>query len=165
MDPELIPAGPSDIPVIRELAGRIWRAHYPGIITPEQIEYMLARMYAPGTLRVDMDAGARFLLARAGGKPVGYLAWKPAPDGAALLEKLYLLPEHHGTGWGRLMLARVIGDARAGGARRLDLYVNKANAKAIRAYGKAGFAIAEAVVKDIGGGFVMDDYRMSLALG
>ena len=87
------------------------------------------------------------------------------PEGVAVLEKLYLLPGHHGRGLGRGMLARAIDEARALGARRLDLYVNKANAKAIRAYRAAGFAIAESLVKDIGGGFVMDDYRMTLALG
>ena len=144
MDPELVPAGPSDIPAIRELADAVWRAHYPCIISVEQIEYMLGRMYAPETLLADMGAGSRFLLARCQGKPVGYLAWRPPagadPEGVAVLEKLYLLPGHHGRGLGRGMLARAIDEARALGARRLDLYVNKANAKAIRAYRAAGFA-------------------------
>ena len=30
---------------ISVLAALIWRAHYPGIITPAQIDYMLARSY------------------------------------------------------------------------------------------------------------------------
>ena len=42
------------------------------------------------------------------------------------------------------------------------LAVNKRNAAAIAAYRKHGFEIVEAVVKDIGGGFVMDDYIMEL---
>ena len=40
------------------------------------------------------------------------------------------------------------------------LAVNKNNATAIAAYLKHGFRIADAVVKEIGGGFVMDDYIM-----
>jgi diamine N-acetyltransferase len=40
------------------------------------------------------------------------------------------------------------------------LAVNKRNVNAINAYLKHGFRIAEAVVKEIGGGFVMDDYVM-----
>ena len=50
--------------------------------------------------------------------------------------------------------------ARAQGCSRLVLAVNKNNRSAIAAYLKHGFRIADAVVKDIGGGFVMDDYIM-----
>jgi len=32
-----------ELPVVRRLADVIWDAHYPGIVTPEQIDYMLAR--------------------------------------------------------------------------------------------------------------------------
>jgi RimJ/RimL family protein N-acetyltransferase len=52
-------------------------------------------------------------------------------------------------------------EVRAAGAHRLILYVNKRNAKAIAAYQRNGFVIAESVVTDIGGGFVMDDYVMA----
>ena len=41
------------------------------------------------------------------------------------------------------------------------LTVNKHNRNAIAAYGKYGFRVAESVVKDIGSGFVMDDYVMN----
>lgn len=30
-----------EFPVVRELAETIWRLHYTGIISPEQIDYML----------------------------------------------------------------------------------------------------------------------------
>ncbi len=49
----------------------------------------------------------------------------------------------------------------AAGAHRLILSVNKRNAQAIAAYKRNGFVIAESVVTDIGGGFVMDDYVMA----
>jgi ribosomal protein S18 acetylase RimI-like enzyme len=42
--------------------------------------------------------------------------------------------------------------------------VNKGNARAIAFYRKHGFDIAESVVVDIGGGFVMDDYVMGKEL-
>jgi hypothetical protein len=45
------------------------------------------------------------------------------------------------------------------------LAVNKNNAKAIAAYHHHGFRIADAVVKEIGSGFVMDDYLMEKAVG
>jgi hypothetical protein len=40
------------------------------------------------------------------------------------------------------------------------MQVNKANARAIDAYRKAGFRIAQEAVFDIGHGFIMDDYLM-----
>ena len=40
------------------------------------------------------------------------------------------------------------------------MQVNKRNDRAIAAYQKAGFCIAEEAVLDIGGGFVMDDFLM-----
>ena len=53
---------------------------------------------------------------------------------------------------------------RAQRCSTLILNVNKNNVQAIRAYEKNGFAIREAVVVDIGGGFVMDDYVMAKPL-
>ena len=54
--------------------------------------------------------------------------------------------------------------ARARGCAALVLNVNKRNAQAIRAYERSGFTAREAVVVDIGGGFVMDDYVMAKPL-
>jgi ribosomal protein S18 acetylase RimI-like enzyme len=48
---------------------------------------------------------------------------------------------------------------------KVVLAVNKHNASAIAAYRKHGFEIAQAVVKDIGGGYVMDDYIMEKRVG
>ena len=58
------------------------------------------------------------------------------------------------------MIDRACGVARSRNCNRLMLAVNKNNRSAIDAYLKHGFSIADAVVKDIGGGFVMDDYIM-----
>ena len=48
---EIVRAQEEHLPAISELAGVIWRACYPGIITHEQIDYMLARMYSLDVLR------------------------------------------------------------------------------------------------------------------
>ena len=44
--------------------------------------------------------------------------------------------------------------------RRIILAVNKHNTKAIAAYRRNGFTVAESVITDFGDGFVMDDYIM-----
>jgi len=77
------------------------------------------------------------------------------------LHKLYLLPEYHGRGIGALALKQVEELASSKGIQRLVLNVNKQNISGIRAYERAGWSCSEAVVNDIGRGFVMDDFVMS----
>jgi ribosomal protein S18 acetylase RimI-like enzyme len=77
------------------------------------------------------------------------------------LHKLYLLPEMQDHGLGSRLLQQVEHEVRAGAGRRLILSVNKRNAKAIAAYQKNAFVIADSVITDIGGSFVMDDYIMA----
>jgi GNAT superfamily N-acetyltransferase len=151
------------LPVVSELAGLIWRACYPGIITPEQIDYMLAQMYALDVLREEIGSqDIRYDLLLVEGRPAGFASWGPASEpGMMKLHKLYLLPERHGCGLGSLLLQHCEREARTSGARRLILGVNKHNAKAIAAYQRNGFTVAESVVTDIGNGFVMDDYVMT----
>jgi len=154
-------AGEADLSVIADLAGVIWRACYPGIITTAQIDYMLAQMYAPQTMREEIRSqGIHYELLIAGGKPAGFASWGPAGPGVMKLHKLYLLPELHGRGLGSHLLQHVEQEVRRAGAQRLILSVNKRNARAIAAYQRNGFTAGESVVTDIGGGFVMDDYVM-----
>ncbi len=159
-------AGEADIPVIQDLSSRIWREHYPGIITHEQIDYMLGRMYAADIIRDEvLSKGYRYVLVMRGNEAVGFIAYRfEDPDRAVMISKLYLLPSLHGKGIGRQMLQHVKDNAVRRSAKRIYLFVNKNNSKAIAAYERFGFKKAEAVVTDIGGGFVMDDFRMVLEL-
>ena len=166
-DVTIASAADVDLPVVARLADVIWRAHYPGIITHEQIDHMLALGYSVDALAKFLRApGAGLAIARAGGEPVGFAAWyRPDEPSTTKLDKLYGLPSQHGRGTGRALIAHVEAAARRDGARTLILNVNKRNAKAIAAYRACGFATREAVVADIGGGFVMDDYVMAKAIG
>jgi ribosomal protein S18 acetylase RimI-like enzyme len=156
-------ATPSDIPLLQALARTIWRAHFPGIISTAQIEYMLDRMYATETIDREMQAGTCWELICEGANTVGFLSYSYDATAARVkLHKLYLQVDRHGQGLGRASLSHVMEIAAALGAREVSLCVNKKNQKAIRAYERAGFTIAEAVIGDIGGGFVTDDYRMTV---
>ena len=161
--PAIVPAVEADLPALAELAGRIWRQHYPGIISPEQIEYMLRKMYSLEVLRNEISfQGIHFYRLIDQGRFVGFASIGPAhAAGAFKVHKLYLLPEVHGRGLGSRLLNHCESEARRLGATRLILAVNKQNSKAIAAYQRNGFQIAESVTTNIGEGFVMDDYIMT----
>lgn len=151
------------MPAIASLAGRIWRACYPGIISDAQIDYMLARMYSLETLTDEIQSqGIRFECFFAGDTFIGFASFGPTNDRSVFkLHKLYLNPEWHGRGFGSRLLGHCENVAANLGARRLILNVNKNNTKAIQTYERNGFRIVESVVNDIGGGFVMDDFVMA----
>ncbi|HTH49905.1 MAG TPA: GNAT family N-acetyltransferase [Candidatus Limnocylindria bacterium] len=155
-----------DIPLLRQLAERIWWAAYTDLLSPEQIGHMLGWMYSEEALTRDLEAGVRYELFNVEGQSVGYLATSfHAATRHVELHKLYLLPELQGRGFGQAMLRHAISDAIAQGAGRLQLRVNRRNHRALRAYGRAGFQITGEVCQDIGGGFVMDDLVMTRELG
>jgi diamine N-acetyltransferase len=158
--PKILPAGPEHLPEIAVLAGVVWRAHYPGIITVEQIEYMLERMYNQEVLQNELQQGIRYDRILVDGIMRGFAGYGPVPGGEMKLHKIYIHPDWHRHGLGSLLLQHVLEVTRRDGFHVLILAVNKRNEKAIAAYQKNGFTIRESVVSDIGHGFVMDDYVM-----
>ena len=163
LDVKIVPAGEGDLPEISRLAGVVWRAHYPGIITLEQIEYMLGRMYSPEMLREDIRVrGIRYDRLLVGNDFAGFAAYGPTEQPAVFkLHKIYLRPDCQGRGLGSRLLNHCAAEAARAGAQRVILAVNKRNAKALAAYQRNGFVIIDSVVVDIGGGFVMDDYILA----
>ena len=163
----LRPATLSDIATVQRLAYAIWRAHYRSILSPAQIEYMLARGYSNEALAAFVrDTGRGLALAEEDAHAVGFAAWYRPDEPATLkLDKLYVLPERQGQGIGRALIEHVADVARGGGCRVLILNVNRNNTSAIRAYERCGFAVREAGDFPIGNGFLMEDYIMARALG
>ena len=159
-------AGDADLATISTLAGRIWRAHYPSIISHEQIEYMLELGYSLDALRRFItEEGAGLELAYVGENLAGFAAYyRPGPPDELKLDKLYVHQDFQGRGVGRSLIASTEAAAKAQRRTTLILNVNKQNLQAIRAYERNGFLVREAVVVDIGGGFVMDDYVMAKRL-
>lgn len=154
------------MPAIARLAGVIWHAHYPGIISTEQIDYMLAKMYSLETLREEIRLRAiRYERLLVGEEFAGFASHGPTEQPKLFkLHKIYLHPAWHGRGLGSLLLRHCEREACKLGADRLVLTVNKRNSKAIAAYQRNGFSITDSVVVNIGGGFVLDDYVMAKGL-
>lgn len=165
MSVEIRPVEAGDVDEISVLARLIWNRHYPGIITQEQIDYMLGQRYAPGRLLEELASpGVWWDQALLDGARAGFAATLRAGPGEHKLDKLYVHPDVQRRGVGGALIAHACERARADGCTALILAVNKQNAKAIAAYRKNGFAIRESVRVDIGSGFVMDDYVMAKGL-
>lgn len=161
IEPEIAPLTDADVETVAALARAIWRAHYPGIISLAQIEYMLAQRYDPAVIRAELaQADVWWFVLRLDGAIVAYMALQKARDAALKIDKLYVHPAAQRRGCGGRLIARAEALARREGCRELELAVNRNNAQAIAAYRKHGFTVREAAVKDIGGGFVMNDYVM-----
>ncbi|HEX9813713.1 MAG TPA: GNAT family N-acetyltransferase [Myxococcota bacterium] len=149
---------------IQALAHAIWREHYPGIISSEQIEYMLDAGYSMEALRRELTQGQiRYDRALIDGALVGFSAYGPHSDPDALmLHKLYVDAARRGRGCGRKLVGVAAEYARAHSLGSIVLRVNKTNRVAIAAYERIGFTNRGPIVSDIGGGFSMDDYLMKL---
>ena len=155
------PATTEHLAEISALAAVIWRAHYPGIISPAQIDYMLARMYDVDTMRCELESGIAWFRALVNGELRGFASVGPTEIATEFkLHKLYVHPGWQRHGLGSALLKEVESIARARGATTLLLNVNKRNEIAIAAYHKRGFTLRESIIADIGGGFAMDDYVM-----
>jgi ribosomal protein S18 acetylase RimI-like enzyme len=160
------PVTAADVDAIAALAREIWLLHYPGIITIEQIEYMLDERYRRERLLAELQMPDRWWdQARVDGVRVGFAACQPgAVAGAMKLDKIYVHPRLQRRGVGAALLESAVVRAGALGCSQLVLAVNKGNAGAIAAYRRYGFVLQDSVCADIGGGFVMDDYIMAKTL-
>ena len=147
---------------VAALAKEIWRLHYVPIVGAEQVEYMLDRFQsAEAIARQSAEAGYEYHLARG----AGYLGL--AADVAKkkmLLSKIYVRESLRVTGLGRAMTELAERRAAERGCGELWLTVNVNNSGSIAFYERMGFGKTGRLVQDIGGGYVMDDWRMAKAV-
>jgi GNAT superfamily N-acetyltransferase len=154
----------SDLPVIHNLAHRIWPRAYCDILSREQLEYMLEEIYSLASLQNQFVVlRHNFILVFDNEMPVGFASFSPKEENGTIyrLHKIYVLPQQQGTGTGKLLLTHIINLIRPLGATSLELNVNRYN-KARVFYEKQGFIISGSEDIDIGQGFFMNDYVMKL---
>lgn len=149
---------------IAVLAAEIWNEHYVPLIGQAQVDYMVERFQSAAAMSAQIKEGYEYFQVMEDDRLVGYFAIQPQPDARELfISKFYLHKSMRGKGTGRLCMEFIEHTARARGLDRLWLTVNKGNS-AVAAYHRLGFQVAQAIVMDIGNGFVMDDFRMEKSL-
>ena len=150
---------PTDFEQIADLATVIWTDHYVPIVGAEQIVYMLEKFQSASAIAQQVQEGVSYFMLRYGDAAAGYFSYYPKGE-SLFLSKLYVLSSFRGRGLAKMALAFITASAAALGCRSITLTVNKNNTGSIQAYEKMGFTKAEAIVMDIGQGYVMDDYLM-----
>lgn len=155
----------SDIELIRQLADVAFRDTYKDILSADQMEYMMEWMYSSESMERQMDEGHVYFIVSDGNRNVGYLSLEPqgSTEGVNVyhLQKLYLLPEEQGKGYGRRMFQFAVDYVRGQGnlPSRIELNVNRNN-KALTFYEHLGMRWLCQGDFPIGNGYFMNDYIM-----
>jgi ribosomal protein S18 acetylase RimI-like enzyme len=160
---EIKPALPHQLELIQELAYEIWPVHYSGIISMNQIEYMLRLLYSLPALEEQVAQGHSFYILWNKETAIGFLGIKDHGEGDLKIEKLYLKQEFRGSGLGKKMINFALEHAKNMGFTSVILNVNRLN-PSFEFYKKAGFSIRHQV--DIPfGPFWLNDYVMEMPVG
>src|SRR6188474_2361298 len=117
-----------DIPLVRQLCFKVWPQTYTGIITDEQIEYMLKMMYSEESLMNQMtEQHCQFIFVYDDEHPVGFASFSEIEPTIFKLHKIYVLPDQQGKGTGKFVIDHIINAIKKKGARALQLQVNIRN--------------------------------------
>jgi ribosomal protein S18 acetylase RimI-like enzyme len=154
---QLIKAAEADIPAIRELAELTWNQHYPAIISREQIDYMLYKMYSPAALREQMGKGHIFYFIKEHSATRGFISVEKTGDDEWHIHKFYVDQRYAAKGLGSKAFSKI---KEKTNARKIRLTVNRQNFKSINFYFRNGFKIERVADFDIGQGYVMNDFVM-----
>jgi ribosomal protein S18 acetylase RimI-like enzyme len=145
---------------VARLAREIWQQHYLPIIGQQQVDYMLDKFQSEKAIAEQIRRSYEYYIITNHSDSAGYFAvvpWKS--DASLMLSKLYVRKSERGHGLGKQGLQFVENLCRSRKFNLLWLTVNKNNAESIAWYSRMGFYKAGTIVQDIGGGFVMDDFR------
>lgn len=155
----LVQANEKDISVIAQLAEEIWYEYYPAIISREQIQYMLNKMYSVESLTEQITAAKQhFYLIQLDHKSIGFISVSETTTGNWMLHKFYLLQAYRAKGCGSRSFHLLM--LKLNNPDTIRLTVNRINIKSINFYFKNGFYIEKTADFDIGNGFFMNDFIM-----
>lgn len=147
-----------DADLIYKLAEKIWREHYPNILTTDQIDYMLSTRYSPTLLAEKMRNGEQFYLGYDDDRAIAYGSVELV-DGVFFLHKFYIDVANHRSGIGSRFFEYLL--LQTDSRKQVKLQVNRQNFKAVNFYFKNGFTIESVQDFDIGGGYYMNDFIMA----
>lgn len=154
-----------DIPTIRTLAEKTWWPTYSPIVEAEQIRFMLNEIYSAEALQKVIHNGSQsFIILHDEHGPQGFASYGARAENPSIfkLHKIYVLPENHGKGYGKILIEEIKKRILSMNIHTLDLNVNRLN-RALSFYEKIGFKVIMEENVPIGP-YWMTDYVMRLDL-
>ena len=141
MQPRVRSATPADVPGVRRVASRGWRAAYGDIMSAETVEEALSEHYTPAEVERAVTAeDAVYLFAVAGGRVIGYTSGSNSEHGpGAELGTIYVDPDWWGEGVGTALFDELRARLRQRGFERVRAVVLAENEAGLPFYRRHGF--------------------------
>lgn len=144
---------------VEALATEIWHEYYTPIIGKAQVEYMLKKFQSVSAMQKQIDEGYEYYSISENGALIGYLSIQPREE-HLFLSKAYVHNSYRGKGYGQKAFGFVEKRAKELSLNKVQITVNKYNARTISVYEKYGFKKLKEAIFDIGQGYIMDDFVM-----
>jgi GNAT superfamily N-acetyltransferase len=140
------PATERDVPALRALGVRTWRATYEGVLDGAAVERGIEELFNEYSLGAAVRDG-RMLAAFRDGILVGLLEFDRVDDSRTMVWKLYVDPDAQGRGIGGILLERLL---QAATTPEIRAEHDERNVAAGAVFTEFGFAVDE-VVEEGGG--------------
>lgn len=149
---------------VEDAAKRVWHNYYKDIFSTEQIDYMLEKYQSKDALYRQISKGYIYYMLMADNELAGYMCILFQSD-CVYLSRLYIKAEYRRQGLARRAINYfdILFSSPDNGydyIKIIRLNVERKNSFAINVYEHLGFYKVKSVDKNIGGGFVCNDYVM-----
>ncbi len=155
-----------DCVILNKMAQEVFPAAYSEILGPAQIEYMMEWMYSIDSLtqQIAKEGHVYFILYEEK-QPCGYVSIQPEGKDLFHLQKIYVLPDYQGKGYGMELFRHAIHYIKEihPSPCAMELNVNRNN-RALHFYEHLGMKCVRQGDFSIGNGYYMNDYIMRLDL-
>lgn len=146
-------AHPSDAHSVAEVHVRTWQQAYAQVFPREFLDSLSVERRAQMWEEAAQDQAVDVLVAKEGGRVVGFASSGPARDeeGAGEVYAIYVEPERWGAGVGRALMERTLKALADRGYREAVLWVLEDNPRARRFYEAGGWRLEHGRSEQIGG--------------
>jgi len=151
------------IPQTSKFSKDIFIDYYTNLIGYDQSLYMANKFLSEEAINNLINNGAIFRLVYENNVPIAFTEYIKE-EKRVFLSKLYVSKTFRGKGIGRYMFEDCIKYTLNNNLNKIYLTVNKYNYPSLDIYKHLGFIQIDAVVNDIGNGYVMDDYIMEYTI-
>ena len=141
----------SEIALIMDLASKALPSEFSGVLTTDEIDMTLERMYSQEVLQNSVESGRHFIIASLDEKDVGFGSYiKEGPE-LYFMSKLYVLPEYRERGIGSALFSAICNEIKVHQGNTectVELMANHSSS-AVSFYKKKGMQFSRDMIFDL----------------